>query len=141
MRPPLEACEALRRPQIRIGRSDHRRLQQLAFGALLSRPRIAGPLLQELDRATVLADHAVPADVVRIGSWVTYAVAQDAGPRQVKLVCAAPDNAPGTLSALTTTGAALIGLRVGQSILWADHVGGDRLITVRDVAHAPRAVQ
>jgi regulator of nucleoside diphosphate kinase len=131
-----ELPDGLRRPPILIGATDHRRLQRLAFGVLLSQPRAAGPLLEELDRAAVVPDRALPSDVVRLDSWVTYGLAGDEGLQRVKLVCATC-SADGALSVLTPVGAALIGLRVGQSILWADHLGGDRWITVRGVGRTP----
>lgn len=138
---PTTAAQDPRRPRIRLGMSDHRRLQNLGFAALLSRPRVAGPLLDELDRADVLPDHALPPDVVRLDAWVTYTEdGSGAGePQRVRLV--ASSHAPaGALSVLTAIGAALVGLGVGQSILWADHLGGDHYITVREVGHGPATI-
>jgi regulator of nucleoside diphosphate kinase len=70
----------------------------------------------ELDRAAVVADRSLPRDVARVGSLVTYHV--DGGlPRTVTL--SYPDDADTTLgriSVMSPVGAALIGLRPGQSI-------------------------
>ena len=130
----------LRRPPILLGSQDLRRLLDLAFGALLSQPRAAAPLLQELDRATVMADDALPPHVVRLGSWIEYSDGLAERTEQVKLVGAPLDGEPRAVSVLTPTGSALIGLSAGQSILWKDHFGFERLVTVRRVAASPSAL-
>jgi regulator of nucleoside diphosphate kinase len=126
----------LRRPPILIAQGDLARLEAFAFEALLSDPRAAAPLLREIRRASVTPDDALPPDVVRLGSWVEYSEPLAGRTGCVKLVADRPQRDPYVLSVLTAVGAALIGLSVGQSILWQDHVGLQRLVTVRSVRPA-----
>lgn len=136
VRPGDAELDALRRPPIVLGEADRERLTALAVDTLLSDPRAAAPLLQEIGRASVMPDDQVPADVVRIGSSVEYAELFGGALDRVVLVGGRPEQEPGRLSVLTSTGSALIGLSVGQSILWKDHIGLERLVTVTDVGFA-----
>ena len=132
--------EDLRRPPLLLVSADLRRLLDLAFGAMLAQPRAAAPLLRELDRATVMADGALPPDVVRLGSWIEYFDGSAGRTERVKLVGAPQEGEPSGMSVLTPTGSALIGLSAGQSILWQDHFGFERLVTVRRVGATPAAL-
>ena len=59
-------------PQIIISDTDYDRLSDLANASLQRLPEVAQELLDELDRAQIVSDEAVPADVVRMGSTVTF---------------------------------------------------------------------
>lgn len=124
----------LQRPPLLLSRGDRRRIQGFALNALLGEPRLAGPLLREADRASVVADALMPATVAGVGSWVRY---RDVGPgvtRRAQLVAKPPtETRPDELSLLDPVGAALVGLGVGQSILWQDDLAGPRLIEVLSV--------
>lgn len=120
-----------------IRQTDADVLHAIAIHTLLSAPRAAGALLDELHRAEIRADETVPDDVVGMGAWVTFLRGEQAtgGPQRVQLV--SPPDADvlsGRLSVLSSLGAGLIGLRVGQSIAWPDRLGGAELLTVVDVA-------
>ena len=128
--------EDLRLPPLLLGSADLGRLLDLAFAALLTEPRAAAPLLKELDRATVVPDHALPPHVVRLGSWVEYSDGLAGRTEHARLVGARRDGDPCAVSVLNPTGSALIGLSAGQSILWKDHLGFERLVTVRRVGSA-----
>jgi regulator of nucleoside diphosphate kinase len=138
---PFRAAEAdielLRRPPILLSEADHECLTALAFDILLSDPRAAAPLLQEVQRARVVPDDELPADVVRLGASVEFAELFAGRIDRVKLVGERQEREPGSLSVVTSTGCALIGLSVGQSILWTDHFGCERLVTVTDVRFEP----
>jgi regulator of nucleoside diphosphate kinase len=70
-------------------------------------------LLNELRRATLCAVEALPADVVSLGSRITYRV-DGAAPKTCTLMLPGElDRSRDSLSVLTPLGAALIGLRVG----------------------------
>src|SRR6478735_1406345 len=73
----------LRRPRIVLSASDRERLQAIAFNALLANPRVAGSLLEEIDRAEHQPDDLRTPDRVRLGSWVQY---RDADRRETRLV-------------------------------------------------------
>ncbi|MBI1197911.1 MAG: transcription elongation factor GreAB [Phenylobacterium sp.] len=119
------------RPPIVLCLSDYDAIEKAALGALLRAPRVAGALLEEVDRAAVVADPDLRPDAVRLGSWVEFTDSLAGGLREARLVPApTPDTDPRELSILTTEGAALVGLREGQSISWPDRRGGDRVITV-----------
>lgn len=125
-------------PQIVIPAGDYDRLMNLAGAAERQAPDVADYLARELARAQVVPDQECDAGVARVGSQVTYVDEQSGQQRVVKLVwpqeASLQDN---RLSVLTSIGAALLGMRAGQSIDWPSPVGGARRLTVVDV-QAPR---
>lgn len=89
-------------------------------------------LLQtELDRATLVKGHDFPTDVVSMHSTIVY---QDLETNQVKTVTLVfpheADISKNQISILAPIGAALIGLRVGQSIKWPLRLGLEKVIKV-----------
>jgi regulator of nucleoside diphosphate kinase len=131
MSPPKDAS---RQPPIVLCVSDRDALERAALAALLTAPRLAGPLLEEVDRALVVADEDLGEGVVRLGSWVVYRDEASGALSRARLVRPPGGGAPDELSALSPEGAALVGLRPGQSIRWLDHMGVERLLTVVGVA-------
>ena len=131
MKPAL----AGRRPPILLARSESGVLERAAIEGLLNAPRLAGALLDELRRAQVIDDEALGPDVVRLGSRVTFREGECGDLRTVRLIapCEVHRGADDE-SVLSSTGAALLGLRAGQSILWADRVGGEQVLTVVSVS-------
>lgn len=121
------------RPGIVIAEPDFDRLDRLAEAGREWDLDVAEDLRAELDRGRVVPADRLPADVVRMGSVVTFE--SDGGQvRRVTLVYPAEaDIAAGRISVLTPVGTALIGLRVGQSIGWTARDGGPRRLTVRAV--------
>lgn len=110
-------------PKIVIGTSDHQTLVRLALAGTGSNADDADKLLHELERATVVPESKLPPDVVRMGSMVSFRVEDET--KTVQLVYPKDaDISEGKISVLTPVGAALIGLRAGQSITW--HTRGDR---------------
>ena len=132
----METVEKSTLPAIVVGERDYEQLIDLAVAAQARAPESAGSLLFELERATVVQSDAMPPGVVRLGSTVTYQA--DAGePRRVTLVLpAAADISSGRVSVLTPIGAALIGLRVGQSIAWSARDGKRHCLQVLSVRPA-----
>src|SRR5439155_25787909 len=101
---------------------------------LQRQPAVAQELLDELDRAKVVDASAVPADVVRMGSTVTFK-SDDAQTRTLKLVYPVDESLnEHRISVMTPVGAALIGLAVGQSISWTARDGKDHQLTVTKVS-------
>ena len=117
-------------PEIVIGRQEHRTLMRMALGATDDADDAMGLLLYELERAHVVDSHALPDDIVRMGSRVTYRT--DSGHTQsVELVYPVDaDISAGRISVLTPVGTALIGLRQGQSITWRDRAHRRHMLTV-----------
>lgn len=123
-------------PEIVLGAADHHQLNVLAMAGLTHTPEQSDDLLYELERARVVDDQSVPADIVRMGSMVRYRT--DSGQEQrVTLVYPVDaDIAEGRISILTPVGTALIGLRVGQSITWRDRAHKRHMLTLLAVEQA-----
>ena len=92
-------------------------------------------LWQELERATVLPAPQAPADLVRMGSRVRVADLTRGGTRTVRLVFPEEATGPNRVSVTSALGAALIGLRPGDTFAWRDP--GDAPGRVRVVAVQP----
>jgi regulator of nucleoside diphosphate kinase len=90
-------------------------------------------LLAELDRARVVEDSRIAANVVRMGSTLRFTT--DAGEeRTVTLVFPGEvDIAMGKVSVLTPVGVALIGLSAAQLIDWTSRDGRIHRLTVQRV--------
>ncbi len=131
---PMSA-DAPERPPIVLSRSDRTLLERAAIESLLRAPRVAGGLLDELRRARVVADEDLDPDIVRLGARVTFREGADGRPQTTRLVGPdqVVDDAQDT-SVLSSIGAALLGLQVGQSIRWRDRVGGEQVLTIVGVA-------
>ncbi len=120
-------------PQITLGAADFSRLDQLASAAEYKLPEVASYLGQELERARVVPTREVATDVVIMGARVVFD--DDQGERH-DVILVYPEEADmekGRLSVLTPVGAALIGLKVGQSIRWRTRADEERTLTVREV--------
>ena len=86
-----------------------------------------------MDRAKVVQDGSVPANVVRMGSTVTFK-SDDGNTRTFKLVYPAEESLDEhRISVMTPVGAALIGLAEGQSISWTARDGRKHELTVEKV--------
>ncbi len=121
------------RPRITICESDRRNLLALSSANSGRWAEAADELLDEVDRARVVPDARLGADVVRMGSRVTYR-ADDGATHEVTLVFPQEaDIAAGQVSVLTPVGTALIGLSAGQSITWSTRDGHKRVLTVLTV--------
>lgn len=120
-------------PAITLGRADHAKLNALAMAGLDRMPDLADRLLEELERAKIVADEKLPEGVVRMGSSVTYIT--NAGQEQtVTLVYPAEaDIEAGRISVMTPVGTALVGLKAGQSITWRDRSDKRHKLTVVSV--------
>ena len=130
---------APRSPRIVLGQSDFDSLSGLASEAS-GRVPAAELLLSELDRARIVADKAVPADAVRMGSSIRFR-SGDGGERQVELVYPGKaDIAQNRISILTPIGASLIGLTAGQTISWTAPDGRPHSLTVISVGQPADAI-
>lgn len=122
---------ATTRPAIILGAAEAERLSALALASEAAAPLAAELLLGEIERARICPDARVPADVVRVGSCVAFVDEAHGEARTVQLVWPAEaDIAQGRVSVMTPVGAGLIGLRPGQSILWPDRGGEQRVLRI-----------
>jgi regulator of nucleoside diphosphate kinase len=81
-------------PRIFISQAEEKRLMAIANAGSQGVPEASAALLSELERADVLPETAMPADVVRIGSIIEFEV--DDG-RRLKVQLVLPENATSTL--------------------------------------------
>ncbi|MEO9298320.1 nucleoside diphosphate kinase regulator [Devosia alba] len=124
------------RPQIRVAQSEHQQLLALAAAGSAS---AADSLLIEMERARVVPDAKLPEDVVRMGSRIQYRTDRDDLVDVTLVYPADADIAQGKVSVLTPVGAALIGLRTGQSITWEARDGRKNVLTVLSVVQPAQA--
>lgn len=133
------ADASLTKPPLIIDAGHYERLIALALRWMKQAPELAQQLLDEVERARVLPSADMPADVVTIGSKVTFRDAATGADETVRIVL--PQDASideGRVSVLAPIGAALIGLSVGQRIDWRLADGRVRRIEVREVDQAPK---
>lgn len=124
------------RPRIVIASSEHAQLTNLADRSFDRHPQVAEFLLEELSRAFIVPDGDCAANVVRIGSRVTYR--EESTSRIRRVTVSYPRDADineNRISVLTPIGAALIGMSTAQSIEWPTPDGRQDAITVLDVAN------
>ncbi|MEQ9555262.1 MAG: nucleoside diphosphate kinase regulator [Rhodospirillales bacterium] len=121
------------KPAITIARSDHDRLWGLAERLSDRNPDVSDQLLAELDRAEIVPDEQLQANVVRMGTPLRFTT--DTGEdRAITLVFPnEADISAGKVSVFTPIGAALIGLSSGQSIDWTGRNGHPHRLTVESV--------
>ncbi|MFP5459709.1 MAG: nucleoside diphosphate kinase regulator [Bacteriovoracia bacterium] len=94
----------------------------------------------EIERARLIADNEVPADLVTMNSRLRYQNVTDNKEAVVTLVF--PENAnasEGKISVLAPLGAALIGLSVGESITWKFPDGRIKELKVLELEYQPEA--
>jgi regulator of nucleoside diphosphate kinase len=119
------------RPQIHLLASESDLVADLALRLEHQQPAVAAMLLGEIDRAELYEPGTLPEDAVRLGSDVDFVDENTSQLRKVRLVLPALANiAEGRISILTPMGAALYGLRTGDSIDWPDLDGKSRKIRI-----------
>lgn len=127
-------------PPLILSLRDVRRIE-----ALLATPRgeasaVADALEAELLRGDVREPADVPADVVTMNSELVCVDEASGAERRLTLVYPeAADAAAGKVSILAPVGAALLGLRVGQSIDWPLPGGRSTRLTVKAVLYQPES--
>ncbi|GLU27144.1 MULTISPECIES: nucleoside diphosphate kinase regulator [Brucella/Ochrobactrum group] len=125
-----------KKPKIVVSDIDHERLTILAGNVSEKLEEVAEELMQELDRAKVVPQKKLPADVVRMGSMVEFR-SNDGHERKVTLVYPGEaDIAQGKISILTPIGTALIGLTPGQSMSWIARDGKAHELSIISVSNA-----
>ena len=124
-------------PPLLIGDESEAMLRGIARAAMRHAPEVAERLLDEVERADVVAESKVPDNVVRLGSFVTYQVRPTGAINTIRLVSPREADLPRLrVSVVSEVGAALIGLKTGQQIEW-EFGGGQHVLEVLRVAKAP----
>lgn len=127
------------RPPIVVSKLDLARLERLVYAdANKSRPGIEA-LQDELDRATVVESAEVPPDLVTMNSRVRFVDDATGATSELTLVYPDAPAAPDTVSVLAPAGAALLGLKAGQSIAWQVPGGRSLRLRILEITHQPEA--
>jgi regulator of nucleoside diphosphate kinase len=122
-------------PHITLTRRDAGGLDALLGGAVLDRiGRIGEFLLDELNRATIVADDEAPASLVTMNATVRFRD-EESGRDNVATLAYPKEAATreDAISVLTPVGAALLGLSEGQSISYETLDGRIKTLTVLEV--------
>jgi regulator of nucleoside diphosphate kinase len=129
--PPTNAL-----PRILVGEGEAQRLTALATTAVMTNrtPEVARTLQAEMERADVVSDQAIPADVVRMHSWVEFEL--DGGERRrAQIVFPGEANIDeGRISILTPIATALIGLSPGGMMMLRGNDGRPHKLRVISVS-------
>lgn len=126
-------------PEIIVTESDYERLAAILDSRRSGDP-LASSLRAEIDRADVVESTEVPGDLVTMNSRVVLEDPETTERFDVTLVYpSAADFDAGRLSVLAPVGAALLGLRVDQTIDWPLPNGRVRTIRVVSVDWQPEA--
>lgn len=117
--------------QLVLSRTDYEKIASLLP---LAKQEVANLLEEEMSRAEVIDDIEMPEDVVAMNTEVQFVDAESG--RKSVLTITYPHEArieEGKISILTSMGAALIGLKVGQEIRWSFPNGQDKTLKVISV--------
>lgn len=123
----------LHKPAITMAQTDHEKLSRLAESIADQNPETADDLFAELDRARIVADDKLSAEVVRMGTTLRFTT--DAGEDRTVTLVYPPDAdiSAGRISILSRIGTALIGLKVGQSIDWRTRSDRINRLTLEEI--------
>ena len=126
---------------IHLRRRDADTLERLIESTGIVRDASSIALLdEELARATIVADDALPANSVALDSHVLFCDLESGEKREVTLVVPSKAaSAEGRISVLSPVGSALIGLHVGDSIDWP--MPGGRVRKLRVLAVSDRQTE
>ncbi|SHF25513.1 regulator of nucleoside diphosphate kinase [Microbulbifer donghaiensis] len=111
-------------PPITVSREDRDKIYNL-LDNMPAHDEVAEGLYDELDRAQILEKQAMPDDVVRLNSKARFTNEASGKVYHLKLVMPADMSGDQCVSLLSPAGAALLGLKVGDSIEWP--LAGKRL--------------
>ncbi len=92
----------------------------------------------ELERAKIISDHEVPADLVTMNSKLRYLQLPENIEATVTIVYPGSIGV-GKISLLSPEGSALLGLKVGQQINWMFPDGNTRTLKVLEILYQPEA--
>lgn len=129
-----------RQPDISLLPKDHELIFDLVCAAPRSTPGIT-LLGQELERAAIVAPDCAPSDLVQLRSVVTFTDLERGARRVAQLVAPGQRTGSDRISVATPVGAALIGLRAGDTFRWRTARGRLRGLRVDRVSPDPRAAE
>lgn len=103
-------------PDIFVSEKDSKALYALIEN--LADAKVGDLLIEELDRAEILPELEMPADVVKMNSLVTFTVSATGKTFVAKLAYPGNSSTENAISVLSPVGSALLGLSTGQTIQW-----------------------
>ncbi len=130
----------VKKPSITMSSLDWERLDRLVNLETYSRLPGVEALEEEMNRANVVEPTEVPPEVVTMNSTVEFIDDKTGQTFQMTLVY--PDAVTGheTVSIFAPVGSALLGLSVGQSIVWQIPGGRELNLRVPKVVRQPEAM-
>jgi regulator of nucleoside diphosphate kinase len=136
----MATARGAERPPVHLTESESDLVARLAMQAEHRSPIITKMLLEEIDRAELYQEKALPNDAISLGSNVEYVDERSGRIHKVQLVLPAQANiSDGRVSIITPIGAALYGLRAGSVIDWPDVAGNSRRLRILKVLQPKRA--
>ena len=128
-------------PPVYVSEADHRRIRDLIATQAAGDPSVAGFLAGELDRAVLRRAEDLPEDAVAMNAHVVFRTDADRGAATGVLVYPDEDRLPAgrPISVLSPLGAALLGLREGTGMAFADRDGTPNSVRVEAVTARPAA--
>lgn len=128
------------RPAIIINELDAERLDRLLEKPLYAKTSVAEMLNSELDRAEMCSPENMPADVVSMNSRVKFRdlSSQEEFVRTLVYPANLTDS-DNQLSVMAPVGAALLGLRVGDTINWQLPNGNKTHLEVLELQYQPES--
>lgn len=126
---------------IAVTHEDLARLRAVVERHLPGPQAAAAEMLEhELDRAVVLPQGQIPADIVTMRSKVVFEQPETGKRREAVLVYPEEtDLARGRISVLAPVGMALLGLSKGDSVTWPLPDGGSATLRIVSVLYQPEA--
>lgn len=125
-------------PPIVMTEMDHDRLSHVASMVIDKLPDVAELLGQELDRAHIVPAGEIPADVVTMNSTVEFVYGPPEHTERLTLVYPREaDTTAGKLSIVSLIGAALIGLKTGDTMRWRTRYDEMRELKLLNVISQP----
>lgn len=128
------------KPPITMSSLDWDRLDQLLDNPKYSDLPGMDALRSEMDRANVVEPTEVPPDVVTMNSTVAFVDDKTGKEFQMTLVYPDAVNGTDTVSIFAPVGSALLGLSVGQTIVWQIPGGRELNVRVLQVIRQPEAM-
>ena len=125
----IEPGASMQRPPIVVTTRDFNRLSALLNNVSENDSSAAHFLREELDRADIAHREVGTTSLVTMGSEVRFIDQDSVSVQQVRLAYPNEIKDSCSISVLTSTGSALLGLGPGQSISWSEK-GKERRLTV-----------
>ncbi len=119
------------RPKIYLTAAEFDTLVDLTLSAEKRHPKTAALLLAELNRAVLCSAESLPEHTVTMNSIIEFVDEGTGTSRRVQLVYPqSADIGTGRISIMTPVGAGLLGMMAGQSIMWPDREGHERMLRI-----------